>query len=316
MIVNRMMRIAVVQLAVGLFLCPASPPVHAVILYWSKDRATFEPHSCIYADSGWQYQGWWSSYIGTPIAPNYFITAKHVGGTVGEPFTYNGQVYTTTASYAAPDSDLRIWQVSTAFSTYAPLYTRPNEVGRTMVTFGRGTTRGSAVTVDGQTKGWFWGPSDGAQSWGSNVVAGTLNGGAGVGDLLYFTFDASGDYYESCLSVGDSGGGIFIKDGTTWKLAGVNYGADQWYSYTGGSDPGFRAAIFDKGGLWTGSPGNWSYVQDKTTDIPARSYGTRIYSNLTWIYSVIGTSMAPTPEPASLAVLLLGLGSLFGRRHP
>lgn len=310
------MRAIVAQVAVGWAACAAAPAAHAVILYWSKDRAAFEPHSCVYVDSGWQYQGQWGDYLGTPIAPTYFITANHVGGVVGQPFTYNGQVYTTTGSYACPDSDLRIWQVGTEFNTYAPLYTKANEVGRTMVTFGRGTARGNAVTVGGEVKGWMWGPSDHVQSWGSNVVAGSLNGGAGVGDLLYFTFDASGDYYEGGLSVGDSGGGIFIKDGTTWKLAGINYGAEQWYSYTGGSDPGFRATIFDKGGLWTGSPGNWSYVQDKTTDIPSRSYGTRIYSNLNWIYSVIGTSMTPTPEPASIAVLLLGLGLLLGRRRP
>jgi hypothetical protein len=309
-----MARIAALQLAAWI-LCVAVPTAHGVILYWSKDRATFEPHSCVYAGSGWQFQGQWRDFLGTPIASSYFITAKHVGGTVGDPFTYNGHVYTTTASYASPDSDLQIWKVSTPFSTYAPLYTKSNEAGRTMVTFGRGTTRGNAVSVGGQTKGWIWGPSDRAQSWGSNVVVGTLNGGSGLGDLLYFTFDASGDYFESCLSGGDSAGGIFIQDGATWKLAGINYGADQWYSYTGGSDPGFQATIFDKGGLWTGSPGNWTYVQDKGTDIPARSYGTRIYSNLSWISSVIGTPMAATPEPASLAVLLLGLGALAGRRR-
>src|SRR5689334_13923866 len=48
------------------------------------------------ANSGWQYQGDWGAFNGTPIAPQYFMTAKHVGGNIGQEFTYGGNVYTTT----------------------------------------------------------------------------------------------------------------------------------------------------------------------------------------------------------------------------
>jgi hypothetical protein len=291
-----------------------APASWGVILYWTPDRATWAPTSCTYADSGWQYQGLWSFYQGTPIAPNYFITAKHVGGSVGNVFTYNGQAYTTTASYASPGSDLTIWKVSAAFDTYAPLYTLSNEVSKTMTVYGRGTARGSAVTVGGQTKGWTWGTFDHARSWGSNKVDAITNGGAGLGSLLSFKFDASGDYYEGSLSLGDSGGGVFIKDGSTWKLAGINYGTDGYYSYTGQTGTGFSAAIFDQGGLYVGANSSWTYKPDQAANLPGGSYATRISSNMSWIRSIIGTP-APVPEPASMAILILGAMVLFRRRH-
>ena len=33
-----------------------------------------------YADSGWQYEGYYGSYLGTMISPNLFITANHIAG--------------------------------------------------------------------------------------------------------------------------------------------------------------------------------------------------------------------------------------------
>src|SRR5437870_1492336 len=84
----------------------------AVILYGSPDRNLSAPTGNL-TDSGWQYEGQWNGFLGTAIGPNTFITAAHVGGQVGvTPFVYNGQSYTTTASY---DSNytlgLRVWRV-------------------------------------------------------------------------------------------------------------------------------------------------------------------------------------------------------------
>ncbi len=306
-------RRGIVSMAFGLVLSMTAPASRGVILYWSADRATWAPTSCWYGNSGWQYEGQWSCYLGTPIAPNYFVTAKHVGGSVGGVFTYNSQTYTTTASYDSPSSDLRIWQVSTPFATYAPLYTLSNEVGKTMTVYGRGTARGDDVTVNGQLKGWTWGAFDHVESWGSNKVDTVANGGSGVGQMLAFGFDASGDYYEGSLSVGDSGGGVFIKDGSTWKLAGINYGTDGYYSYTGQNGTGFSASIFDQGGLYVGTDNAWNHIADQATDIPGSSYATRISSNMAWIRSIIGTPIA-VPEPTAAALLLLAVGGLVRRK--
>lgn len=287
---------------------------HGVIPYWQASRAVNPPQSCYYANSGWQYEGQWSAYLGTPIAPNYFITAKHVNGSVGGTFTYNGQPYTTVASFASPDSDLRIWQVSGTFPSYAPLYTASGEVGQTMTVFGRGTQRGSPVVVGGETKGWYWGPSDGVQSWGSNKVT-SIQANLTYGSLLHFDFDTTGDWYESALSVGDSGGGVFLKDGGTWKLAGINLGVDGPFSLTGVNGSGFNAAIYDLGGLYYGGDDNWTLVPDEVDPIPTGSDATRISSNLTWIQSVIGPlPMTTVPEPATAMLLLIAAGARLAGR--
>jgi len=87
-------------------------PSSAIILYGTDDPSvnTSAPGGAL-ADSGWQYEGQFIGFLGTVIAPNYFITAQHIGGSVGKPFTFNGNSYTTTAVFRDTASDLAIWQV-------------------------------------------------------------------------------------------------------------------------------------------------------------------------------------------------------------
>src|SRR4051794_13984028 len=70
------------------------------------------------ADSGWQFEGQFGGFLGTAIAPTYFITAEHIGA-AGSSFIYNGKSYATTASYDDPNSDLRIWKVDGDLGSYA-----------------------------------------------------------------------------------------------------------------------------------------------------------------------------------------------------
>src|SRR5882762_5456286 len=100
---------------------------HAVILYATADRnGTPAPGSI--AETPWNLQGQWGGFLGTPIAPNYFITAVHVGGDSGSPFVFRGSNYTIDASFgtdggqAIAGSDLRIWKVNETFPAFAPLY--------------------------------------------------------------------------------------------------------------------------------------------------------------------------------------------------
>ena len=60
-------------------------PSKAVILYGTDDPSanTTAPTGEL-AGSGWQYQGYFSGFLGTVIASNYFVTANHIGGNVGE----------------------------------------------------------------------------------------------------------------------------------------------------------------------------------------------------------------------------------------
>lgn len=121
---------------------------HAVMFQFTADPAfNTTPPSGELAGSGWELQGDWGGVLATPIAPQYFLAARHVGGSVGQAFTFQGVSYRTTAFWDDPYSDLRLWQVDGTFPTYAQLYTGSNELGRDMVVFGRGTRRGAEVSV-------------------------------------------------------------------------------------------------------------------------------------------------------------------------
>src|SRR5688500_9341878 len=209
-------------------------PARAILLYSTAQRNTWAPSGTIY-NSGWQYQGYWGSFAGTPISARHFITAGHVGGAVGQTFHFRGQNYTARAMFDDPNSDLRIWQVDRNMPYWAPIYRGFAEQGKQAVLHGRGTQRGGDIYVSGQKKGWYWGGYDGKLSWGTNLVSATQSGGTGIGTLLRTTFDRTGGRDEGALAGYDSGGGMFINDGGKWKLAGVNFAAGGPYrfSYSG-----------------------------------------------------------------------------------
>ena len=259
----------------------------ALIFYSTGDPTynTNAPGGAL-TNSGWQYQGAWSTFSGTVISSNAFITAKHVGGSVGDPFTFQGIQYFTTASYDSPDSDLRIWRVAGQFPVFAPLYTKRHENGKNLVVFGRGTQRGAEVRINNRLKGWEWGGGDSVQRWGQNRVSGIFQGGDEIGEVLRATFNAGGRN-EATLSGGDSGGAVFIKDGKLWKLAGINYAVEGPYNTTN-SGEGFNAALFDSRGLYVTDGGNgWNVFSGKP--IASGFYATRISSHVSWINSILST---------------------------
>jgi hypothetical protein len=100
--------------------------------------------------------------------------------------------------------------------------------------------------------------------------------------------------------LGDSAGGLFIQDGSTWKLAGINYAVDGPYNLTN-SGAGFDAAIFDAGGLYTGTEGNWSFMPERATNQPGAFYATRVSAHVAWIQSVLAQPLNPRPILQSAA---------------
>jgi len=275
-------------------------PARAVILYSTGDPNynSSAPGGSL-TNSGWQYEGFWAGFLGTPIAPKYFIAAKHVGGQVGDSIDFRGVAYHTTAMHDDPNSDLRIWRICGAFPEYAPIYTNTNEVGQSLVAIGRGTQRGAAVTTTNilgivKTNGWRWGTYDQVRRWGENVVSGVVDGdslfGSGFGELLQAAFNANAGPNECHLSFGDSSGALFIRDGSAWKLAGINYGVDGPYNTTA-ADPGFDAAIFDGVGMYEKNlAGTWLPASG-----PGAFYATRVSAHVTWINSVINANVAADP---------------------
>ncbi len=266
-------------LLIAIALCSFPGAVRGVILFRTGDPAanTTEPTGAL-AGSGWQYQGRFGNYLGTAIAPHYFITAKHLG--TGPPhFVFHGVNYTIVNSFADPGSDLRIFRVAETLPVYAPLYTRSDELGKNLVVIGRGTQRGEDRVVDGQLRGWLYSASDNVQRWGENQVSSVLGG------TIRVLFDQGGLPHEAHISDGDSGGAVFLKDGSVWKLAGINSDVDRFASGPDGGGP-YSAALFDMRG---------SYRSDGTlvtgdNPVPSSFYVARISSRLSWITTIIGPS--------------------------
>jgi len=276
----------------------------------------------LYVNSGWDLQGTHLTFLATPIAPNYFIAAKHpypasIGHTIDFSSGPNMGSYTTIAVYDDPSADLRIFKISGTFAAWAPLCTNSNEVGKTLVDFGRGIAKGGEVrdpTLN-QLRGWYWGGSS-VQRWGTNIVSGTASSVNNSGVQLYANFDAnSGLPDEVDLGSGDSSGGLFIQDGGVWKLAGINYVVDGYFNFIPSDTGRFSGAIFDVRGLYVGDDAHgWTYYDPNPlvnpNPIPSAFYATRISSQLNWIGSIVPSAI---PEPSSLTLLLLA-GLLLRRQ--
>lgn len=271
----------------------------ALIFYSTGDPSfnTTEPSGKL-AGSGWQYVGEWGSTVGTAISPHLFITAKHVGGTVGQSFFFQNRSYKTVALFTSPDHDLAVWEICGSLPTYAPLYRTNDEISKSLVVFGRGSPRGAAVTITNHLGphiiGWEWGPLDGRLRWGENKVLNFVDGGARLGSLLAAAFDASTGVNEATLGGEDSGSPVFIQSNGTWRLAAISYGASGHYSTTL-NGIGFSAAIFDQRGLYVGEPGTWTQVEDGPVARPGGFFSTRIFPHLDWVTSIIATT--PDRDP-------------------
>ena len=263
----------------------------AIIFLETADPAF---HSSTPGDnSGWQYEGKFSYFLGVPIAPYFFITAHHFGGTVGATIDLHGDSYTTISYHDIPSTDLRMWEVDHAkpFPTYAPLSSGVADVGATATILGRGTRRGTEVVVNGEAKGWLWGPGDDVERWGRNVVVDTIDDPT-LGQFRYCDFDNPGIAGECHLSVGDSGGGMFVLENGLWRLAGINYAVDGPFRTTlTGSD--LSATLYDMGGLYAQNP-DWMLIDNQAENIPSSFYSSRIAASLAAITGI-------APEAASLA---------------
>lgn len=267
--------------------CWFASAAEGVILFRTgdPDANTTEPGGQL-SGSGWQYEGAFGSYLGTAIAPHYFITAKHLGF-ASDKFFYQGATYTVLRWFEDAASDLRIFEVAETFPSYAPLYPRGDEIGQHLVVIGRGTRRGSTILVNGQPCGWDSGANDSVQRWGENVVS-DIRVLSGFGEMLYSLFDQNGLPDEAYLSGGDSGGAVFLNDGGIWKLAALNTDVDgPFYLGPGGTLP-FSGALYDQRGCYTA---DGTFISGNVP-VPAGFYSSRISSRLSWIYSVIDPGFA------------------------
>jgi len=310
------------MLAAWLALIGFSP---GIVLYDTANAtANTTAPTGIYQDSGWGFQGEYGGFLGTMVGQQYFITAQHFGvqgSTFVSTSEFNGVAdvtYTIDASanggagfWDIAGTDLRVFKINESFSSWAEIYTGSSEVGSAMVTFGRGGPRGAEVTIGPTVHGWYTTGTDGVSRWGANEVSGIF--ASGVGDLISAQFNAVSGQNEATLSSGDSGGGVFIKVGAQWQLAGINYAVDGFFdtNNTLGDFSEFDAALFDKGGFYEGSDGTgWTFHTDTGLDKPSSMYASRISASSTEILAIVAV-----PEPGSLVLLAMAGMAMLKRRR-
>jgi hypothetical protein len=106
-----------VALLVAFFLALSFSSIDAVILYRTGDPgANTTAPGMLFPHEGWDYEGSWGGFLGTAIAPQFFISAAHIGQAGGSTFTFQNVNYTVLRGFYDPQSDLVIWQVAQTFS--------------------------------------------------------------------------------------------------------------------------------------------------------------------------------------------------------
>ena len=247
--------------------------------------------------SGWQHQVYYMDFHGTVISPKHFVSARHLGGSQEEitrPVFFRGGEEVTFGikgeRVLIGGTDLSVFEIWETFPEYAELYEGGNEAGREMVIHGSGVGRGAAISG----RGWKWGLWGTRQSrWGQNIVEGVVTSEGN--ELLYFGFDDVLGRNEAMATGGDSGGGWFIQDGATWKLAAVSSSVDALYSDASIpiDETGFKGGFYDAVGLWYGNDAEgWEVIPGGGEGEiefyrQSHSYGSRISSNAPAIRAII-----------------------------
>jgi hypothetical protein len=172
-------------------------------------------------DPGFDHVGRVNSPSGVYLGNGWVLTAAHV--IIGET-EFGGVGYLPVPGSAVqlvnPNqslADLQVFQIDPSPSL--PLLpirsTTPNQNANvTMIAVG--LSRGDPTSWMGYD-GYYWGATDGKR-WGTNRVSGT----AYIGTHSFFTsFTEGGTTHEAHGASGDSGGGVFVKNGGVWELAGL-----------------------------------------------------------------------------------------------
>jgi hypothetical protein len=144
--------------------------------------------------------------------------------------------------------------------------------------------------------------------WGTNQLRGIENFGPGVGEMLAAEFNfGNGMPNEADLSVGDSGGGLFIQDlDGVWRLAGINFSVSGPYYIDANGAGEFNAALYDQADFFIeNAPGTFERANG-----PGELFATRISPRINFIEEVTGV---PEPSTNALGLSALAVGAGWWR---
>lgn len=290
---NKLSCLAVIAVTAAITLM--TPESNALILYGSQDPDyNTTPPTGEYANSGWDLEGLWLAGLATPVSPHYFIASHHVGGSVGGQFRFRNVLYTIIDTVDYREADLTLWKVDGTFPDYARIYQGTNYTGATAMVFGRGSIATNAVysvapkTGEYGLRGWYVGSIDLRVRWG---ISQSLTRSEFAPYQILMSFNQYSGPNQCIAELGDSSGGIYIKQDNVWKLAGLINATDGLYSLTQDGAT-FQAALFDLRGIYypdlrggMASDGTW---ENDGNPIPSYSYGVSLYDYYDWISTNAG----------------------------
>ena len=182
-------------------------------------------------DPGWSHVGRVGGLNGIYLGNGWVVTANHVAtaGTIFQNVNYpavpGSEVQLQNPGLPVTLADLKVFRIDPSPSlplmriraTTPPV--PPTITDVTMIA--GGALRGAATSWMGYD-GWFWGSTTGMH-WGTNRVYETgLAGGSWTISTDFTKVSMGGTTDEAQGATGDSGGALFIKNGSDdWELAGV-----------------------------------------------------------------------------------------------
>lgn len=178
--------------------------------------------------------GWFSTFAGVVIAPNYALTVNHAGSQAGSVFYNDGKIFRGAESYSVAGKDLQVVRITNQkgepanLRHPAALHSTNETVGAAIQVYGFGMHYNNGRAIHGRIPqvvvieeaggAWLgWDTSVGKKErWGHNRIKHLTP------DRFNFSFDQAGqgdwiDKYECGVTAQDSGGPVFIGD----QLAGI-----------------------------------------------------------------------------------------------
>jgi hypothetical protein len=305
-----------VALLVATLAAAAVPQARAVIIFDQPSQITSAPTG----DQGFSSVAKFGNGSAVAVSGHSFLSVQHLPPATNDPVVLNGVAYHVTDWTNLPGSGIAILHVAEtiplAFQT--PLYSNtadPAGIAVSLVGFGGPKGPSNNGTFDLSGHGWYWTSASPTQSWAANTLDGINSG------YLHFNFTPLATVNQGMITAGDSGGGVFIHDAGTWKLAGLIEGVDGFYVSPTETDP-FNyvyAAIYDprfydnshtQTGLYDGDVGSLQL----TTLASQGAYADQVAPRYAEIQADIA-ALEAVPEPATLALLALGAATLLTPRR-